>query len=129
MPLGLLAFCRSIFRVNPRRVFTITLTYPILCFPSSSITEAAGEIMKTLFNVRAVAITCTILCIGIAAYARTHSRINNKFEKDTKMTNHAQGTFEVKMTPQEDTTMDANMGRMTGDKQLHGDIEGSGKSQ
>ena len=45
------------------------------------------------------------------------------------MTNHATGTFEVKMTPQEDTTFDAGMGRMTGDKQLHGDIEGTGKGQ
>src|SRR5882724_453915 len=85
--------------------------------------------MKTLFRVRTVAITCTILCIGVAAYARPHSRINNKFEKETTMTNHAKGTFEVKMTPLEDKTLEAGIGRMSGDKQLHGDIEGTGKSQ
>ena len=45
------------------------------------------------------------------------------------MTNHAHGTFEVKMTPADDKSEDPNIGRMTGDKQIHGDIEGTGKSQ
>lgn len=42
------------------------------------------------------------------------------------MTTRATGTFEVKLTPQPmaDTT-DATLGRMSIDKQFHGDIEGT----
>jgi hypothetical protein len=42
------------------------------------------------------------------------------------MINHAKGTFEVKLTPQEDKS-GAIVGQMTIDKQFHGDIEGSSK--
>jgi hypothetical protein len=42
----------------------------------------------------------------------------------------ASGTFEVKLTPQPvDDNGDATLGRMTIDKQLHGDLEGSSKGQ
>jgi len=44
--------------------------------------------------------------------------------------NHATGTFEVKLVPQtDDKSGDASLGRMTIDKQFHGDIEGASKSQ
>jgi hypothetical protein len=39
---------------------------------------------------------------------------------------NATGTFDVKLTPQ---TEDAVIGRMTIDKQFHGDLEGSSKGQ
>lgn len=42
---------------------------------------------------------------------------------------HATGTFEVKLTPQDDKSDDKTMGRMTAEKQWHGDIEGTGKGQ
>ena len=43
----------------------------------------------------------------------------------------AKGTFEVKITPQtpDGKFEDATLGRMTIDKQLHGDIEGTSKGQ
>lgn len=41
----------------------------------------------------------------------------------------ASGTFEVKMTPQDDKSEDANLGRMLLDKQFHGDLEATGKGQ
>lgn len=44
------------------------------------------------------------------------------------MTTHAKGTFDVKLTPQDDK-LDATLGRMTIDKQFHGDLEGSSKGQ
>jgi Protein of unknown function (DUF3224) len=40
------------------------------------------------------------------------------------MTTYASGTFEVKLVPQDDKSEDATLGRMTIDKQFHGDIEG-----
>ncbi len=41
------------------------------------------------------------------------------------MSNHARGTFEVKLTPEEDKTGEAIVGRMTIDKQFEGEIEGT----
>jgi hypothetical protein len=47
------------------------------------------------------------------------------------MTAHATGTFEVKLTPQppDDKAEGATLGRMSGDKQFHGDLEGTSKVQ
>jgi hypothetical protein len=45
------------------------------------------------------------------------------------MTNHATGTFEVKLNPQDDKSDDKSLGRMTIDKQWHGDLEGTSKGQ
>ena len=43
------------------------------------------------------------------------------------MAEHAIGTFEVKLTPEEDKTGEAIVGRMIIDKQFEGDIEGTSK--
>jgi hypothetical protein len=43
------------------------------------------------------------------------------------MTNIAKGTFEVKLTPEEDKSGEAIVGRMTIEKQFQGDIEGASK--
>ncbi len=46
------------------------------------------------------------------------------------MTQRARGTFEVKVAPQAtDAEGDATLGRMSIDKQFHGDLEGTSKGQ
>ncbi len=47
------------------------------------------------------------------------------------MTNRASGTFEVKLNPQvsDDKVGDPSVGRMSIDKQFHGDLEGTSKGQ
>lgn len=50
-------------------------------------------------------------------------------QNESTMTNHATGTFDVKMTPQEDKTEDKTMGRMTISKQWHGELEGTSTGQ
>ena len=45
------------------------------------------------------------------------------------MTTYASGTFEVKVVPQDDKSEDATLGRMTIDKQFHGDLEGISRGQ
>jgi hypothetical protein len=47
------------------------------------------------------------------------------------MKTHASGTFEVQVKPQaqDDKAADATLGRLSLDKQLHGDLEGTGKGQ
>ncbi len=42
---------------------------------------------------------------------------------------HAEGTFEVKITPMAAESEPPGVGRMTIDKQFHGDLEGSSKGQ
>jgi hypothetical protein len=46
------------------------------------------------------------------------------------VTNHANGTFEVKLVPlDEDKAEGATLGRMSIDKQFHGDLEGVSKGE
>ena len=45
------------------------------------------------------------------------------------MTTHASGTFEVKLTPQGTYEKDSTLGRMSIDKQFHGDLEGTSKGE
>ena len=44
-------------------------------------------------------------------------------------TMHAKGTFEVKLKPQVDDGCDPTVGRMTIDKQFHGDLDATSKGQ
>src|SRR5437763_14242444 len=46
-----------------------------------------------------------------------------------KTTQHATGTFEVKVTPQDDKPSDQSMGRMSIEKQWQGDLAGTSKGQ
>jgi len=43
------------------------------------------------------------------------------------MASHAKGTFEVKLTPEQDVSGDSVVGRMSIDKQFQGDLEGTSK--
>lgn len=54
---------------------------------------------------------------------------NGSTSKETTMTQHATGTFEVKLAPQDDKSDDKTMGRMTIDKQWQGELEGTSKGQ
>jgi len=47
------------------------------------------------------------------------------------VTTHAKGTFEVKLTPQpsDDNAADASLGRMSIEKQFHGDLEATSTGQ
>src|ERR1044071_3137634 len=54
---------------------------------------------------------------------------NESNQSKTTMTQHATGTFDVKLTPQDDKSDDKSMGRMTIEKQWHGDIEGTSNGQ
>jgi hypothetical protein len=72
-------------------------------------------------------IICCITLIALS-WAAMNPLALTAFQKGTAMSSHASGTFEVKLTPQTDSA-DATLGRMTIDKQFHGDIEGASKGQ
>lgn len=50
-------------------------------------------------------------------------------QKEASMPAHATGPFDVKVTPQDDKSDDPLLGRMTLDKQYHGDLDATGKGQ
>src|SRR6267143_1731522 len=74
---------------------------------------------------------CLSLGVGSTAPPRTHSQNPAPTQKGAIVTTHATGTFDVKLTPQpsEDKTDDATVGRMTIDKQIHGDLDATSKGQ
>jgi len=66
------------------------------------------------------------LCIGIAAHAQNSAAAPETPVKEKGVTSHARGAFDVKLTPLTGED-DAGLGRMTIDKQFHGDLEGTSK--
>lgn len=58
-----------------------------------------------------------------------HGPIGSTQTKSTQKTMTASGTFDVKLAPQDDKSEDALLGRMTIDKQFHGDLEATSKGQ
>ncbi|MGO9125325.1 MAG: DUF3224 domain-containing protein, partial [Terriglobales bacterium] len=85
--------------------------------------------MKKRLRVDACVITIICLSLGLAASAQTNSPAPT--QKGAPVTTHAKGTFDVKITPQtpDGKFEDATMGRMTIDKQFHGDLEGTSKGE
>jgi hypothetical protein len=74
-----------------------------------------------------VAVVSVAFIFLASAAAQTQSQSPNP--KDSPMTTHASGPFDVKVTPQDDKAGDTMLGRMTLDKQYHGDLEATGKGQ
>lgn len=72
------------------------------------------------------------LAVGSAARAQSPSAPPQKESAVSNVgSGHASGPFEVKVTPlpPDDKAQDATVGRMSIDKQYHGDLEGTGKGQ
>jgi hypothetical protein len=67
----------------------------------------------------AIAATCLFLTFGSPGYTQT--------QKENVVTTHATGPFEVKLVPQ--PADGSPIGRMTIDKQFHGDLEAASKGQ
>lgn len=71
------------------------------------------------------------LCFWSAAYSPAQSAATGPNKKEAIVTAHARGTFEVKVTPlpSDDKSEGATLGRMSVDKQFHGDLEATSKGQ
>jgi hypothetical protein len=76
---------------------------------------------------RAIEVIITFLCLIL--FASPAAQTQSQSSKDISMPNHATGPFDVKITPQDDKSDDPLLGRMTLDKQYHGDLEATGKGQ
>jgi len=80
--------------------------------------------MKNNFLVGAIA----ILCLCFPSSSQTQTPVPGTVQKEAAVA-HARGPFEVKLTPQpfDDKGEDALLGRMTLDKQFHGDLEATSR--
>ena len=89
--------------------------------------------MKTQSRARAAGIVglCLVLGAFAATQAHSHSPVPKTDNKENLVTKHASGTFDVKVNPQalEEKVGDPTVGRMSLDKQFHGDLEGTSKGQ
>ena len=65
------------------------------------------------------------------ARAQARSPVPGPVRKEAPMTTRASGTFDVKVTPQpaDEKAASTTLGRMSMDKQFHGDLEGTSKSE
>jgi hypothetical protein len=72
---------------------------------------------------------CLALSLAVSAFTQRPSSVQG--QKGGAMATHASGTFDVKVTPQaaEDTIGDPTVGRMSIDKQFHGDLEATSLGQ
>jgi len=67
--------------------------------------------------------------LGSPGQAQTQSLVSDPAHKEAVMT-RATGTFDVKLSPQAmDEKADAGVGRMSLDKQFHGDLEATSKGE
>jgi len=86
---------------------------------------------QTVAGPTIVACLCLSLGFVFTALPRTHTQNPVPTQKGAVVTTHATGTFDVKVSPQpsEDKTDAPALGRMTIDKQIHGDLEATSKGQ
>ena len=82
------------------------------------------------------AVIASIAAISISfgavklAHTQTRSTGQSTIQREALMTMHVKGTFEVKIDPQVDEKIsDPTVGRMSLDKQFHGDLEATSKGQ
>jgi Protein of unknown function (DUF3224) len=69
---------------------------------------------------------------GISAFAPRGPQVQQTSKEESHMSQHASGPFDVKLTeqkPDSEVARAANLGRMTIDKQFHGDLEGVSKGE
>jgi hypothetical protein len=73
-------------------------------------------------------VTAACLCLGTLTYSQSGKP---EGKKESPVTTRATGAFEVKLDPQKPDGKfeDATLGRMTIDKQFHGDLEATSKGQ
>ncbi len=76
------------------------------------------------------ALISAALGFGMIAYTQVLSQENKTTQKEPLMTNHASGSFDVKLMPQKPdnpVAEAAKFSRMSGEKEFHGDLEGSSR--
>jgi hypothetical protein len=86
--------------------------------------------LRTLV-IRSTLLIFAAVGIVIGASSTMPAQNQNTTQKETKVTAHATGSFEVKLIPQTDDEIlkGTTLGRMTIDKHFHGGLEGSSQGE
>ena len=89
-----------------------------------------GRALLVLRVAAGLVLASYLVVFGSLAYARRQSPATTAAQ-NADVKKHAKGTFEVKVNPEppEDKAEGSTLGRMSFDKQFHGDIEGTSKGQ
>jgi hypothetical protein len=92
---------------------------------------AAGLIFIVVVAMSLVAMNLVAMTLVGSAGAQTAPIQTAPMQKGTAVSAHAIGPFDVKITPQpaDDKVGDPTVGRMSIDKQFHGDLEATSKGQ
>jgi hypothetical protein len=79
--------------------------------------------------VLASVLSCLLPCLTVQAHAQTPN--SKVLQKDAPMTHHAEGSFDVKMTPiaTDDVVAGTQIGRYSLVKQYHGDLDAASKGE
>jgi len=83
--------------------------------------------MKWRARVEVIVATCLCLAFSLVSRAPCQAAEQPTPAKEKVVTMHASGTFDVKLTPQAAEEGDAGLGRMSIEKQFHGDLDGTSK--
>jgi len=89
--------------------------------------------MKNYRRTRTAWIACLGLCLSVPGFTQSQPAVPNSSQanlsqKEAIVMNHAKGTFEVKLSPLT-ADSDPSLGRMSIDKQIHGDLEATTKGE
>jgi hypothetical protein len=78
-----------------------------------------------------VVVVFVFMAFSLAAQSQSNSSTPSPSQKETLMTAYAAGSFDVKITPLDPAfkTEDNSLGRMSIDKQYHGDLDATGKGE
>jgi len=87
--------------------------------------------MQKRFLIVASILTLLCVCLVLRSAAFTQIPILTGVQKEAAMATHASGTFEVKIVPQTANEIEtaAAVSRMTIDKEIHGELEGTSKGE
>jgi hypothetical protein len=83
--------------------------------------------LRTAVGVAAIILGCAVA--RVPGHSQGITSESGKGQKETAVTGHATGTFEVKVMPQPVEDKDLGIGRMSLDKQFHGDLDGVSKGE
>ena len=99
--------------------------------PNKSLKLTAASDLRRTSIIAAICVAIGFGLLAFGAYTQTQPQVPSKVQKETIMTTHASGMFEVKLTPQtqDDKSGAVTVGRMSIDKQFHGDLEASSKGE
>jgi hypothetical protein len=95
----------------------------------AGVDNAGVKSYRTVSGKLAATVIVTLVAATIFIGLRFSSAETSLSQKGTSMPAHASGPFDVKLAPQDDKVGDPTVGRMSIDKQFHGDLEATSKGQ